>query len=479
MYPNFRLSFLVTKSNHDDNTQNVTIPPPDYSTGDYYNRLQCDPSTFILPYPNGTANNLCPSPYEIQAQNNIPLLMRYSSNPGKSLIGQNLATPPVQPNILNGMGINPYTLQPAADSSNLANGNLPTDNGMQNHVVVSSGNSIQNALADIEVFTDATLKELKPSMIRSVNCSVKTYDNITVEVFRKMLLTWPEDSRIQAVVLHLGFQDSKFGPKKGIEYLWRALLTTVDEKFPNATVFVSAVLPCRRNKNSQNIENFNRVTERLCNETLAKFIDLTPMLIRGTILPDEMYLQSTVLSETGAQKFAEGLSSILNPQVIGTFFMGQELPNVPSSASNPSQNSTPSNGTHTSGFYDHDDIDLNQNIDMYNTFQGGNGIQNHSSNTMSNPSGQNLPNLVQDAVSSHGVLNNASSDQVGIQNLSGTNAAELSNETLNALTKELDETRKAKEAIARELENEKIRNEILFELEKLKDDKPYYSCIIS
>ncbi len=235
---------------------------------------------------------------------------KYDSQPDRSPGDRNLRTPPVDVHKY-------FTQQPIM---RLQNERV----ALAEPLPYLSANETdgENGHADVLVFTDTTLKNLKSDMITSVKCCVETYEGTHIQAFRKMLTSWEEKNHVTAVVMHIGFQDSKYGPAEGIKYQWRALLTKADEIFPNATVFVSAVLPCKRNKNGQNIEAFNNVTALMCKEALAKFINLVPVLVEdGSKIPDEMYIQTAVLSIYGAHKIAQALGSILNPLLMDRFLM--------------------------------------------------------------------------------------------------------------------------------------------------------------
>ncbi len=67
--------------------------------------------------------------------------------------------------------------------------------------------------------------------------------------------------------------------------------------------------------------DFNNITERVCQESLAKLINFSDFFIGE----DKMYLDTTILNECGALKYAEGLSSILNPSLLERFLIKNHI----------------------------------------------------------------------------------------------------------------------------------------------------------
>ncbi len=70
----------------------------------------------------------------------------------------------------------------------------------------------------------------------------------------------------------------------------KCLVETARSTFPRAKICLSAVLPGRNNKNRVNIDKYNEVMKRVCNETGAEFVNFTAKFENAPGRPNkEMY----------------------------------------------------------------------------------------------------------------------------------------------------------------------------------------------
>ena len=119
------------------------------------------------------------------------------------------------------------------------------------------------------------------------------------------------------VYIHVGHNDSKNGPNEHTKSNIAELIDAASQTFPNAVIYISAVLPNRDNKNRQNIDAFNEHMKTACSasELLAIYINLTDVMKSPhSNLPRRDYYKDPIHPST---KAIHALTNQIKPLVIG------------------------------------------------------------------------------------------------------------------------------------------------------------------
>ena len=164
---------------------------------------------------------------------------------------------------------------------------------------------------EVLIMTDLVLKELRScNVLPSKACRVHIQNDLDFTSTKQAVKQLPKFPALKAIFLHCGFKHSK----KDIPKHLKEAINITDEKYQEAAIYISAILPCRGNKNRSKINEVNVTIEEACNETSAEFVNFT-----GTLTDEygKLYSDTVSLNKKGARKFAEKMMKILhvNPTV--------------------------------------------------------------------------------------------------------------------------------------------------------------------
>ena len=164
------------------------------------------------------------------------------------------------------------------------------------------------------ILTNFVLKEMKPNRSTYVHCQ-KDLDFSNVKDSINTLPTFPN---LNSVILHCGFKYWKESNETIESQNFRdqveEAIDMLDDIYTEASIYISAVLPCRANKNRVKIDLVNAAIEEVCNQTSAQFIDLTPALINGKTgnIDKSMYTGTVSVSSRAANKIEQRLADIVD-----------------------------------------------------------------------------------------------------------------------------------------------------------------------
>ena len=157
------------------------------------------------------------------------------------------------------------------------------------------------------ILADHVLKELKRDL-SSKTCHVHIQNDFDFRNASKTAKALPQFPKLKSVVLHCGFRNSKKNIDKSLKDHIEETINNLDELYPDANLYISAVLPCRGNKNRVKIDMVNSAIEEVCGETSAEFVDYTTTVIRKEGKPDsDLYNDTVSLNGKGARRIGEML----------------------------------------------------------------------------------------------------------------------------------------------------------------------------
>ena len=169
---------------------------------------------------------------------------------------------------------------------------------------------------EVLIMADLVLKELPScSILPSKACHVHIQNDLDFSTTAQAVTKLPTFPGLEVVLLHCGFRHSKKEiPKHLKEDIKEAINIVDDEKYPEASIYISAVLPCRGNKNRSKIDEVNLTIEEACNETSAEFVDFIPALAGEDTgkIDIKLYSDTLSLNKKGAKKFAEMMMKTLH-----------------------------------------------------------------------------------------------------------------------------------------------------------------------
>ena len=159
------------------------------------------------------------------------------------------------------------------------------------------------------ILADLVLEGLK-SALKS-----KTYIHIQTELdfcnASNIAKGLPQLSNVKSVILHCGFRHSKKNIDKCLEQDIKETINNLDIMYPEANIYLSAVLPCRNNKNRVKIDEVNAAIEKACFETTAEFLDYTTAVTnKETGKPDsDMYRDPVSLNGKGIKNIVKMMNT--------------------------------------------------------------------------------------------------------------------------------------------------------------------------
>ena len=149
------------------------------------------------------------------------------------------------------------------------------------------------------ILADLVLKELKSTLQSNTYIHIQSeLDFCNASNIAKGL---PQLSNVKSVILHCGFKHSKKNIDKSLEQNIKETVNNLDIMYPEANIYLSAVLPCRSNKNRVKIDEVNATIEKACYETTAEFVNYTTAVIDNmTGKPNsDMYRDTVSLNGKG------------------------------------------------------------------------------------------------------------------------------------------------------------------------------------
>ena len=164
------------------------------------------------------------------------------------------------------------------------------------------------------ILTDFVLKEMKPNKSTYVHCQ-KDLDFSNV---KDAVNTLPIFPNLNSVILHCGFKYWKESNETIESQNFRdqveEAIDMLDDIYTEASIYLSAVLPCRANKNRVKIDLVNAAIEEVCNQTSAQFIYLTPALVNGKTgnIDKSMYTGTVSVSSRATNIIEQRLVDIVD-----------------------------------------------------------------------------------------------------------------------------------------------------------------------
>ena len=168
---------------------------------------------------------------------------------------------------------------------------------------------------EVLIMADLILKELRNcNILPSKACHLHIQNDLDFSTTTQAVTKLPEFPGLKVVLLHCGFRHSKKDIPKDLKEDIKEAINIVDEKYSEASIYISAVLPCRGNKNRSKIDEVNLVIEEACKETSAEFVDFTPALASEDTgkIDIKLYSDTLSLNKKGSKKFAEMMMKTLH-----------------------------------------------------------------------------------------------------------------------------------------------------------------------
>ena len=165
------------------------------------------------------------------------------------------------------------------------------------------------------IMADLVLKELlSRSILPSKEYHIHIQNDLDFSTTKESVTNLPKFPGIKSVFLHCGFKHSKKDIPKQLKEDIKEAVNTIDEKYPEADIYISATLPCRGNKNRSKIDAVNITIEEATNETSAEFVDFTPALANEDTgkIDTKLYSDTVSLNRKGVRKFTEMMMETLN-----------------------------------------------------------------------------------------------------------------------------------------------------------------------
>ncbi len=190
--------------------------------------------------------------------------------------------------------------------------------------ILGDGDVKDDPLKDIAacIFTDTTLKELKRDMIDGVMTFVEYFENFDLQGCTNQAKSWNKHSHARLVFLHVGFIDCKRLTSKTLvdQYLENAI-EAIEDKFPSADVYISAILPWKGSRKSEMIDAYNKLFEETCLKTSANFIDFSTNIYKDGKICDKFYSNTVTLNKEGAAAVGKCISEKIRSILISKMEM--------------------------------------------------------------------------------------------------------------------------------------------------------------
>ena len=178
---------------------------------------------------------------------------------------------------------------------------------------VSDNNSLDLAEGKRNIFLgDSNFSNLRADMLESNSASIRVLGGADVHDMITFIHKVADDyTSAKSVLIHVGFKDSKSQVDENIiRDKLTCLIETATSTFPRAMIGLSAVLPGRNNKNRSNIDKYNEVMKKVCNEKMAQFIDWTSRFEKGPGRPDrELYRDEVHPNSRGIKEIVQGINA--------------------------------------------------------------------------------------------------------------------------------------------------------------------------
>ena len=166
-------------------------------------------------------------------------------------------------------------------------------------VIDDKGNDLaqKSTKARILVMGDRVLEKVNPKPGTFVHIESDLDFGNALDVAKHM----PEITNLKSVVLHCGFKHSKKKIDDSFRKLVKKTINGLDELYPEANIYISAVLPYRGGKNEARVDSINEVIEEICDETSADFVNFTDALVdkKNGRLMNTLYSDTVCLNAEG------------------------------------------------------------------------------------------------------------------------------------------------------------------------------------
>ena len=329
-----RTQYGVAESSMDDETHRKSIALPRYDTGEQ-NREQRAETTSTRPPSGPLGVNYCQNVGQLEERNDrhqsVTSLQAYTSNGNELNPSEPDATSmenysrvgypddnqnQVVPNRFRSIDEVVEVRDLCRDGSDDDDNDNDNCDGDAEEVPVPKKKVTKNQTDQIKmlILTDLVLKEMKPNRSTYVHCQ-KDLDFSNV---MDAVNTVPEFPNLTSVILHCGFKYWKESSEAIESQKFRdqveEAIDNLDDTYTEASIFLSAVLPCRANKNRVKIDLVNAAIQEVCNQTSAQFIDLTPALINGKTgnIDKFMYTGTVSISSRAANKIVQRLADTVD-----------------------------------------------------------------------------------------------------------------------------------------------------------------------
>ena len=160
------------------------------------------------------------------------------------------------------------------------------------------------------IIADLVLKELKSQS----NTFVHTRPDLDFTNAPSVARGLPVFPELKSIVLHCGFKHHKKVIDESLKEQVKRAINDLDEMFPEASIFISAALPCRGNKNRVKIDLVNAAIECACDETSAQFVDLTAALVdaKSSKIDPTLYNDTASLNSKGVKKIEKMITQVID-----------------------------------------------------------------------------------------------------------------------------------------------------------------------
>ena len=280
-----RTQYGVAESSMDDETHRKSIALPRYDASEQ-NREQRAETTSTRPPSGPLGVNYCQNVGQLEERDDrlqsVTSLQAYTSNGNElnpsepdatyiqsySRVGyaddnQNEVVPNRFRSIEEVVEVRDLCRDGSDDDTN----DIDNCDGDAEEVPVPKKKATKNQTNGIKmlILTDLVLKEMKPSRSTYVHCQ-KDLDFINVMDAVNTLPTFPN---LTSVILHCGFKYWKESNEAIESQKFRdqveEAIDNLDDTYTEASIFLSAVLPCRANKNRVKIDLVNAAIQEVCN----------------------------------------------------------------------------------------------------------------------------------------------------------------------------------------------------------------------
>ncbi len=137
-----------------------------------------------------------------------------------------------------------------------------------------------NPETDTLVMADSMFSMMTDTMLKPHKTQIAAYGGLDTEEMTNILGKVKKCETVKNVLLHVGYKDSKNGPIPDVtEQSVSKMIKVASQSFPKASVYVTSVLPARKNKNRVNVDSYNLTIKSACDENNALYVDLTPCAI--------------------------------------------------------------------------------------------------------------------------------------------------------------------------------------------------------